>query len=136
MYCNNDTGCGVVDLVTQDVYVVMRNQTAGSLNGFALNGATNLTAQVSGLYQVNAKASISAGSPVGDYGMKLYINETGQNNCYDNFKVGADHLSMVVTCLVRISAGDNINIKFDDHMNPVTDITVYASNLNLVRIGN
>ena len=136
MYCKNDTGCGVVDLVTQDVYVAMANQTAGNLNGFTLNGASNLTAQVSGLYQVNAKASISGGTPAGDYGMKLYLNETGQNNCYDNFKVSADHISMIITCLVRINAGQNISIRFDDHMNPVTDITIYATNVNLLRIGN
>jgi hypothetical protein len=136
MYCKNDTGCGTVDLVTTDVYVAMRNQTAGNNNGFTLNGGTNLTAQVSGIYKAEAKVSITGGVPAGEYGMKIYVNDTGQNNCYDHFHVGADQISMVITCLVRVNAGSNISIKFDDHASPVTDLTVYASNLNLVRIGN
>jgi hypothetical protein len=136
MYCKNDTGCGVIDLVTSDVYVAMRNQTAGNNNGFTLTGASNLTAQHSGIYKAEAKVAVTAGSPAGEYGMKLYVNETGQNNCYDHFHVGADQVSMVITCLVRANAGQNISIRFDDHASPVTDLTVYASNLNLLRIGN
>jgi hypothetical protein len=136
MYCKNDTGCGVIDLTTADVYVVMKNQTAGNNNGFTLNGASNLTAQVSGLYQANAKVSVTGGSPAGQFGMKIFVNDTGQNNCYDHFEVGADHISMVATCLIRINTGSNVSIRFDDHASPVTDVTFYASNLNLVRIGN
>jgi hypothetical protein len=136
MYCKNDSGCGTIDLVSADVYVAMANQTSGNNNGFALNGATNLTAQYSGMYKAEAKVVVTGGVPAGEYGMKLYINETGQNNCYDHFHVGADQVSMVITCLVRINAGDNVSIRFDDHASPVTDLTIYASNLNLVRVGN
>jgi hypothetical protein len=136
MYCKNDSGCGKIDLVTSDVYVAMRNQTAGNLNGFTLNGATNLTAQHSGMYKAEAKVAVTAGSPAGEYGMKLYINETGQNNCYDHFHVASDQVSMVISCLVRINSGDNVSIRFDDHASLITDLTVYASNLNLLRIGD
>ena len=136
MYCKNDTGCGVVDLVTPDVYVIMNNQTAGNINGFTLNSGTNLTAHYSGMYKVDAKVAISDGAPSGEYGMKLYINETGQDNCYDHFHIGADQISMVITCLVRINVGQNVSIRFDDRASPVSDLTIYASNLNLVRVGN
>jgi hypothetical protein len=114
----------------------MKNQTAGSNNGFILNGGTNLTAQYSGMHTANVKVAVTGGAPAGEYGMKLYVNETGQNNCYDHFHVGADQISMVITCLVRINKGDNVSIRFDDHASPVTDLTFYASNLNLMRIGD
>jgi hypothetical protein len=114
----------------------MANQTSGNNNGFTLNGGTNLTAQYSGLYQANAKVSITGGTPKGQFGMKLYVNNTGQNNCYDHFEVGGDHISMVIICLIRINSGSNVSVRFDDHANPVTDVTFYVSNLNLVRIGN
>jgi hypothetical protein len=136
MYCKNDTGCGGIDLVTTDVYVPMANQTAGNNNGFSLVGGTNLTAQVSGLYKAEAKVAVTAGVPAGQFGMKLYVNETGQNNCYDYFDVGADQISMIITCLVRVNAGSSVSVRFDDHASPVTDLIVYASNVNLVRIGN
>lgn len=136
MYCKNDSGCGTIDLVTKEVYGAMYNQTAGNNNGFMLVGGTNLTSLVSGLYMINAKATVTAVSPAGEFGMKVFVDESGQNNCYDHFHVDLTEVSMVLTCLTRINAGQNLSIRFDDHVNPVTDLIIYATNLNAVRIGN
>jgi len=136
MYSKNDTGVGMIDLATADVYVMLANQTNGTMNGFSLMGGSNLTADVSGVYQVNAKVAVTAGSPAGEYGMKVYVTDTEQNNCYDHFHVGADQVSMIISCIVRMNVGDNINVRFDDNASPVTDLTFYNSNINLRRIGN
>lgn len=137
IYNKSDTGFETVDLVTQDVYVPVKNLVStGNINGFKTAGG-NLTAQVSGMYKATAKVGVLASSTAGDNGMKIFINNNGQDNCYDH-----EHTSTTVPivfpidCLIRINTGDNVSIRFDDHNNPVGDLILLNGNLNLLRVGN
>ena len=133
-YNKLDGGFETVDLVTPDVYVRATKLGAGSLNGFTVSDG-NLIATYSGMYLLNSKASVSVGI-TGEIGMKAFVNDTGQNNCYSHQHLSGNVYDMMITCLVRLTAGQNVNIRFDDHTNPVSDITIDAMNVNLVRVGN
>ena len=133
-YNKVDGGFETIDLVTPDVYVRVTKLGAGNLNGFTVSDG-NLIAQYDGMYLLNSKASVSVGIS-GDSGMKAFVNDTGQNNCYSHQHLSGNVYDMMITCLVRLTAGQNVNIRFDDHMNPVSDITIDAMNINLVRVGN
>ena len=137
MWNKQDAGFQVIDLVTTDVYVQATNFTCGDLNGFTCVNATgNLTAQVSGMYKVTAKIGVIAVISAGDNGMKLFINDVGQNDCYDHEHASADPIGFILDCFVRVSVGDKLNIRFDDHGGLVQDLNLVTANINAVRIGN
>jgi len=137
LYGKNDAGFYVIDLVTVDTYVYADNLTNGSINGFTWN-AYNLTAQYSGLYKATAKFGVEVVSGVGgDNGMKIFVNDIGQNNCYDHEHTSATQpIGFIADCLIRVNVGDNVSIRFDDHQSPVSDLRILNGNLNLHRIGN
>jgi len=135
MWNKDDNSFETIDLVTSNVYVRATNLTAGSLNGFSYaNG--NLTAQVKGTYSVNAKIGAIAAAIAGEYGMKVYINDVGQNNCYDHEEPSISPIGFIITCLIPLNVGDRVNIRFDDHSNPVRDLNLLNANINLVRVGD
>lgn len=131
------TGFETIDLVTVDVYVMVKKLNCGNNNGFTcINGTGNLTAQVSGMYQINIASSVNEGA-VTIYGMKIFVDNIGQNNCYNHFHTFLQASgNPTISCLVRINAGSNLSIGFDDHTNPVTDLILSSMNVNLWRIGN
>jgi hypothetical protein len=137
LYNVSDTYFYTIDLVTPEVYVIVNNLTAGNINGFTHN-SYNLTAQYSGLYKVGAKFGIEAVSGVGgENGMQLFVNDVEQPNCYDHEHTSPTQpIGFIIDCFTRLNAGDNVSIKFDDHMAPVTDLRVLNGNLNLLRVGN
>ena len=132
-----DTGFETVDLVTIDTYVRATKLGAGSLNGFTVSDG-NLIATYSGLYQVTTTASIERISGSGEYGMKGFVNDTAQNNCYSHFHLdtGSITANAVFSCFVRINAGQNYNTRFDNHDASVTDLLLNAMNTTVVRVGN
>lgn len=130
-----DNGFETIDLVTPDVYVRATKLGAGSNNGFTVSDG-NLIAQYGGMYYVTARVSAYAVSVSGEYGMKVYINDTGQNNCYSHTHLNTNESDMVVSCLVRLTAGQNINLRFDDHASPVRDIVLTSANITALRVGN
>ena len=126
-----------VDLVTPNVYVQIKNLTTGELNGFThVNETGNLTVQVAGLYNLNANVDVIPASVGGQYGMKVYVNDVGYNKCYDHKNMAVEVSALRINCDIRVSVGDNINIRFDDHSNPVRDLELYYANVNSVRIGD
>jgi len=133
----SDTGFETVDLVTTDVYVRVRNLTAGLNNGFTVSDG-NLIAIYSGVYQVNAKIGAKSVAVGGDNGMKVFVNDVGQNQCYDHESTNQNNMIgfIIAGCMVRLNAGDKVNIRFDDHMNPVSDLVLYNANVNILRVGN
>jgi hypothetical protein len=136
MYNKSDTGFYNVDLTTVDTYYQVKNLTAGLNNGFKVTSG-NLTAQKKGVYRVIAKAGVIVVSGAGgDNGMKLFINEVGQDKCYDHEHTSGNPIGFIFSCLVSINRNDNVSIRFDDHASPVSDLTVLNANINLERIGN
>lgn len=135
----SDTGFARVDLVTTDVYVRLNNLSCSATNnGVAcINLSGNLTIQVSGIYEINAKAGVTSALAGGDNGMKIFVNEVGQNECYDHEHTSTDPIGFIIAgCQVRLNTGDNVSVRFDDHAGIVSDLIVYNANLNIKRIGN
>jgi hypothetical protein len=137
MWNELDTGFETVDLVTTDVYVKANNFTCGDLNGFSCtNGVGNLTAQVGGKYKVTIKIGATSTLASGDSGMKLYINEVGQNDCYDHEHTSSDPIGFISDCITTLAVGDRLNVRFNDHAGVVSDLVLITANINAVRIGN
>lgn len=135
MWNKSDASFEMVDLVNPAEYVKIHNLEAGDLNGFTSTDG-NLTADVEGRYQVIAKVGAKSTAVAGEYGMKVYINEVGQNDCYDHEEPSTSPIGFIATCIVSLSVGDNLNIRFDDHANPVRDINLLNANINLIRVGD
>jgi len=135
-YNKSDTGFETLDLVNVDEYVRVTKLGAGSLNGFTVADG-NLIASVAGVYQINAKASVESASVGGDNGMKVFVNDVGQNNCYDHEHTSNTPIGFIIAgCFVRLNVGDKLNLRFDDHQAPVTDLILLNANLNALRVGN
>jgi hypothetical protein len=132
-----DGGFETVDLVTQDVYVRATKLGAGSLNGFTVADG-NLIATYGGMYQVTTTASVTRSGTGGEYGMKGFVNDTGQNNCYSHFHlaVTTPNANPSFTCFVRLAVGDKYNTRFDNHDVSVEDIILESMNTTIVRVGN
>jgi len=130
-------GFQTIDLITPDVYVPITALYVGNLNGFtSTNGTGNLTAQIAGRYKVTLTASIGKGA-VSAYGIKLFINDVGNDKCYSHFDTIATMGGIPsFSCIIYLSVGNVVQIKVDDHANPVNDPVFEQFNLNLVRIGN
>jgi hypothetical protein len=128
-------GFETVDLVTNNTYVQIKNLTAGDLNGFTTAGG-NLTPLISGKYRISVVSSLQAVSVGGEYGMKVFINDTGVEDCYDTDDLGGTMGHMGINCFTNINTGDNINIRMDDHSNPVRDVIISYMNVNAERIGD
>lgn len=135
MWNKSDTGFAIIDLTAVDTYVQIVNITSGNNNGFSVS-ESNLTATYAGVYKIDFSLSLSSGSG-SEYGIKIFKNGVGQNNCYSHLHTTANqdtHASG--SCILSLSANDKIGIYIDDHINPVNDPTIYFTNVNLLRIGN
>jgi hypothetical protein len=87
------------------------------------------------MYQASSMASFNKGQ-VSEFGMKLFLNGIGKDQCYSHFETSAIlGATPSFVCLLRLSVGDKIYVAVDDHVNPVNDPTLTNFNLNLVRIG-
>lgn len=129
-----DGGFEVVDLVTPNVYVRATRRTGFNLNGVSVSDG-NLVVSVGGMYLVITSSSVQAlGS---EFGMKGFVNDTGMNNCYAHFHTQVNSTSNPnFNCLVRMVAGQNFNVRFDDHSNPVNDLILESMNVIILRVGN
>lgn len=130
-------GFETVNLVTPEVYVPITKLIAEMTNGVTItNGTGNMTIQMGGTYQVILGASIEQGQ-VSQYGIKLFINNVGQDKCYSHFEtlatVGG---TPSFICFLNLVSGDVINVRMDDHTNPVNDPTISNLNFNILRVGN
>ena len=136
MWNKSDTGFAKIDLVSVDTYVRLENLTAGTNNGASINNG-NMTITNAGVYKITAKVGVLASGAGGDNGMKIFINDTGYNNCYDHEHTSsAQPIGFIIDCILSLQAGDRLTIRFDDHQAPVTDLTALNGNLNVLRIGN
>ena len=111
------------------------------LNGFTIEGATiggftNLTAQISGLYQVTYMAS-GDGQNNEVYFTSVFIDGVNQDSCENHHKMsaGGDIITQSGNCFVDIVAGEKVSLRTADIGGTGTG-NYYSANLNLVRIGN
>ena len=135
MWNKTTGGFQTIDLITTEVYSQITDlYPEGKTKGFTIaNG--NMTTLVGGYYQASFAGSINKGS-ISEYGIKLFVNSIGEENCYSHFDVIATMGGTPsFSCFVNLTTGDIVNIKIDDHVNPVNDPVIENFNLNLVRIG-
>lgn len=136
MYNKSDAGFVTLTLPAQDVYVGLTDLNAGSLNGFAKTTDNNLLVQNTGKYLVNATTSLST-SGNGEYGIRIYVDETGKDNCYTHLHLSSGAVSsQSLNCILSLTSGNKVSIRIDDHANPPNDPTFYSANLTITRIGN
>jgi hypothetical protein len=135
MYGKNDTGFVIVNVATVDTYYQVTNLKAGLLNGATVTNS-NMTVQQAGVYKIDLASSISAGG-VSEYGLKVYLNGVGQDNCYTHSHLTIGHASsMGISCLLNIGTNGVLSVRIDDHVNPPNNPTIYSMNINALRIRN
>ena len=136
MWNKSDTSFARIDLVTPDVYVPLLNLTSGTNNGITINHGQNMTFRYSGVYKITAKVGVEASSISGEDGMKIFIDGTGYDNCYDHEHTSTTQpIGFILDCVLRVNAWSNLTVRFDDHTNPVSDLNVLNANINVLRIG-
>jgi len=109
------------------------------LNGFSYVGgfmeSSNLTSQVSGLYQAVYRLS-GSGQNNHLYHSSILINNVAQDNCGDHKKMsaGGDIVPMGNSCFIELSAGDDVTVAVMDYGGTGTG-DYYSGSLNLIRVG-
>jgi len=126
---------------TDGVYMQTPMPNATHLNGFGheendILVGSNLTAQVSGVYQATYMAS-GSGQNNHVYYTSIFVNEVNKYNCENHKKMsaGGDIFTQSGNCFIDIEVGDKISIRTADIGDSGTAY-LYSANLNLVRIGN
>ena len=116
---------------------------ATDLNGFRFQGGfnktSNLTAQVSGKYQI-IYSSIGDGQNNHEYTTTIMLNgsmNTIKNECDSHKKMsaGGDITTMNGNCIISISVNDIISLVVANEVDTGTG-NYYGSNINLVRLGD
>ena len=134
MYGKNDAGFETIDLVDPDTYVASASMSTGLLSGMTFNAGT-LVATYAGTYLITAVASGYAGT-LGEYGMKIFVGDTGKDNLYGHAHITTTATMMSLTGIVALAASDIISLRFDDHANPVRDLVLKSAGVTAIRIGD
>ena len=129
-----------VNFVSQYANYTLFMTEADSLNGFTFVGgggeSSNLTAQVSGKYDVYAKA-IGDGQNNHVYILSVFVNDIAVDNCdaHKKMSAGGDIVTMSTSCFIDLNIGDDINLKISDWTGTGTG-NYYGGSLKLVRVGD
>lgn len=136
MGVSNDAGFEV-DLITIDVYENITNFTSTRLNGFSFSNNQSLTAQVSGVYEVTYDVSF-ADTANSQLGFNVGINGVPATFTHSDRKIGTggDVGNTGGNGIIELNVGDVVTLMARDENEPVADITISASNLKIIRIGN
>jgi len=138
MYEHNHTGTTLS--FSDGVWNKLYFTNSGLVNGFTYTGGfmtvSNLTAQISGVYQANYRLS-GSGQNNHIYHSTILINNVAQEKCGDHKKMaaGGDIVPMGHSCFIELNAGDDVQVAVMDY-GASGDGDYYSGNLNLVRIGN
>lgn len=133
LWNKSDEGFTTIDLVTIDTYVQITELNEGLSNKVTIN-ESDLIIQSAGLYKINAVASIVAGGN-SEFGLKLFINDTGQDNCYSHAHGSSSQTDIFsITCFLELNIGDRIGLYLDDHTNPPNDAVFNSANINILKI--
>jgi len=139
MWYHNHTGT-IMNFASSNTWYYLFFTNATSLNGFTyvggFNASSNLTAQVSGKYQVNYMSS-GSGQNNHQYFSTILINGVEQEQCGSHKKMsaGGDIVTMTGSCFIDLNVGDDVSSATMDYTG-TGDGEYYSSNLNLVRIGD
>lgn len=137
MWNHSDNGF-VIDLVTQMVYENITNLDTGLNNGFFHNTTNSiLIAQIGGFYKIDYSISFS-GSANSEVGFTVGIDGQEQDQTHSHRKIGTggDVGNTGGTGIIILNEGDAVTLMARDEAAPVQDITIFAININLLRIGN
>lgn len=139
MYNFSDSGWAI-GLATSGVYYNLTVSTAGELNGFKIiqGGAlgTKLQPQIGGYYSIDGV--LTGDFAGGEYGVGLVTNGANPEvvgRCYTRTNLNGQ-APIAITCMKRLSSGDNITMVIDDESTPTKDVTVHNINIKALRIGN
>ena len=139
MYYHNHTGTTLA-FATQDTWYPLYFINATDLNGFSYVGgfleSSNLTAQVSGKYQVSYMG-IGSGQNNHVYLTTVLIDGVEKPECGHHHKMsaGGDVITQGGVCIITINEGQTVAIATQD-MGGTGTGNYYGGNLNLVRIGD
>jgi len=139
MWYHNHTATSL-NFAADGTFYTLFMTSATHLNGFTFQGgfnqASNLTAQVAGLYQVTYMAA-GDGQNNHKYYTSIFINGVNKDNCEYHHKMaaGGDIITQTGTCLVRVAINDVVDVRTADIGGTGTG-NYYSSNLNLIRIGD
>lgn len=138
MWHHNRTGTELNFAVDGTFYSLFFTN-ATHLNGFSAEGisylgASNLTAEVGGVYLANYMAS-GDGQNNHVYATSVFVNGVNQLNCENEHKMaaGGDIITQSGTCIIEISVGDKVSLRTADIGSTGTG-NYYSSNLDLVRV--
>ena len=116
-------------------------ESATDLNGFsaegiAIGGASNLTAQVAGVYRVDYMG-IGSGQNNHVYLSTIMVNGVEKPECGHHHKMaaGGDVITQSGNCIITLAVGDDVGVSTQD-MGGTGDGEYYGGNLNIVRVGN
>lgn len=101
-------------------------------------GGTYLEIIYPGIYYLDAKISGEGSVAGGIYGISIAknFNPNLNRNCYSRIEGTTTVDTMSVSCLLRLSAGDRINIMIDDEAIPTKPIIIYQASLSVNLIAN
>jgi len=140
MFYHNHTAT-TFTFTAQDTWYPLYFTTATDLNGFssegiAVEGVSNLTAQVAGVYQVTYMA-IGSGQNNHVYLTTILVNGVEKPECGNHHKMaaGGDVLTQSGNCIITLAIGDDVGLATQD-MGGTGDGEYYGGNVNLVRIGD
>lgn len=139
MYYHNYTATSL-NFAVQSTYYPLWFVNSSEKNGFTFEGGwlvhSNLTAQYSGLYQLNFYA-VGSGQNNHEYHLVPFKNSDELEQCevMKQMSAGGDITPMNGNCLVRLTVGDRINIRISDYSGTGAG-NYYGGNVNLVRVGN
>lgn len=133
MFIKDDAG-RTTTISVQDVYYQVKDFNEGLLNGFVF-ADSNLIPSYSGVYKIDFDSSVSDGAS-GEHGWQIFVNDVGKDNCYAHLHDSGSAQNISFSCLLKLNAGDMVNVKVDDHALPASNISTYSGSLNIIRVGN
>lgn len=139
MWYSNYTGTPQ-NFAVDGVYYQIFFTNSTHLNGFSFQGGfgipSNLTTQISGVYQVTYMAE-GDGQNNHLYSTSVFVNEVNQKNCdsFHKMSAGGDIITQTGTCLINLNAGDKVSLRVADIGSTGTG-NYYGGNIDLVKIGH
>ena len=122
---------------TQDYRYNLTYNATEEANGFTFDGDGNLTCLKAGLYSVNFQAS-GDGQNNHEYYLGVAVNHeiVDKTEVHKKMAAGGDVTTMVGTGFIRLALNDIVSLQIYDISAGGGISTYFASNLNLIRIGD
>jgi hypothetical protein len=136
-YYYNSTAGGTpytIDVTTTNTNYNLTNWSAGEYNGFTFEN-NGVTAMYKGVYQLSGSITFTGGND--EYAFVMAINNTPISKCGMGMTgTSANRDNIALTCLVELNTGEHLNLYVMDKNNPATDIDIYKTNLNIIKVSD